>query len=225
MKQFVEAAFPAFQSNRGSYGLSEGVLDTYADAKSEHEFIVSNGLKLAVVMETLAHANLRAKHLERYETIVPQDAFQTYLQDLEDTIEGYLISRDMKPKTARRISKRAKELNNAPFKDILAQLFKSVDLRTVKGDADLFADCRNSLAHAGRFLSTTRPPDKRCPFAQGWAGNKQEYFFMQSLVDRVVLRLLDYDGPYLDCRVRWEDMEAQRPPIPREHVNDLGADE
>lgn len=228
MKQFIEIAFPAFISKRGPYELDKGVINTYLDAKSDHDFIESNGLKLAIVMEMLGHANLRAKGLERYEKIAPQNDFENCLDDLETTIKDYLTSRDLKPKTAERIAGKAKELNNAPFRDILDQLFKSISLNVVRsgkdimGDAELFAGCRNSLAHTGQFLSTKRPPGKPCPFAQGWPGNKQEYFFMQSLVDRVFLRLLDYDGPYLDWRVAWSDLQANSLPIPREHVKDLG---
>lgn len=228
MKRFIETAFPAFISKRGPYELDKGIIDTYLGAKSEYDITASNGLKLAIVMEMLAHANLRANGLEECEKIVPQNDFENCLDGLETTIEGYLTSRNLKPKTAKWISHRARELNNSPFKDILDQLFKSIGLDVVKsnkntiGDAQLFADCRNSLAHKGQFLSTTRPPGKRCPIAQGWPGNKQEYFFMVSLVDRVFLRLLNYDGPYQDWRVAWDDLAVNSPPISRAHVNDLG---
>lgn len=206
---FAETTFPAYLEKSSEYMLDRGSLDTYLEAKLGvlgQEYLEMSALKLTVAMEMLAHAYLRAKRLEGYETIMPPDDFQNCLQDLETVVEGCLTAKNLKPKTARRIAGRVKELNNAPFKDILDQLFKGIDLNVVRssknamGDAELFACCRNSLAHTGQFLSTTRPPGKPCPFAQGSAGNKQAYFFMQSLVDRVFLRLLDYDGPYIDWR-------------------------
>jgi hypothetical protein len=228
MKRFIETAFPAFISKRDSFELDKGVINTYLDAKSEYDAIASNGLKLAIVMEMLAHANLRVNGLEKCEKIVPQNDFEDCLDGLETTIEDYLTSRNLKPKTAKRISHRARELNNSPFENILDQLFKSIGLDVVRsdkntiGDAQLFADCRNSLAHTGQFLSTKRPLGRPCPFAANWTGNKQEYFFMVSLVDRVFLRLLNYDGPYQDWRVAWDDLAVNSPPVSRAHVNDLG---
>jgi hypothetical protein len=221
MKQFIETAFPAFISKRDSYELDRGVINSYLDAKSDHDFIESRELKLAVVMEMLAHANLRASSRLRYETIMSQDDFQNCLPDLETCVKSCLTAKDIGQKIARRIASRAKELNNAPFVDILDQLFRGIGLTVMPGDAKLFASCRNSLAHTGQSLSTNRPPDTACPFAPGLVGYLQEYFFMQSLADRTFLRLLDYDGPYLDCRIGWSDLDPRGPPIPRAHVNDL----
>jgi hypothetical protein len=222
MKQFIETAFPAFISKRDSYGLDKGVINSYIDAKSNHDFIESRELKLAVVMEMLAHANLRASSRLRYETIMSQDDFQNCLPNLKRYIMNCLIAENIGQKTTKRIGGRAKELNSAPFADILDQLFRGIGLSVMRGDAKLFASCRNSLAHSGQSLSTNRPPDMVCPFAPGSAGYMQEYFFMQSLADRAFLRLLDYDGPYLDCRIDWNDLAVYEPPIHRAHVNDLG---
>ncbi|MGB9619045.1 MAG: hypothetical protein ACPL7K_01380 [Armatimonadota bacterium] len=221
MKLFIETAFPAFIRQRDSYELDKGVVNTYLDAKSDHDFIESRELKFAVAAEMLAHANLRATSHERYEAIMSQDDFQNCLPDLETCVKNCLTARNISQKTAKRIASRAKELNNTPFADILDQLFRGIGLTTARGDVKLFASCRNSLVHTGQSLSTNRPPDRDCPFAAGWAGSVQEYFFMQSLIDRTFLRILDYDGPYLDCRIDWGDLEAHGPPIPRAHVNDL----
>ena len=221
MKQFIETAFPAFISQRDSFELDKGVINTYLDAGSERDFIESRELKLAVVMEMLAHANLRASSRLRYETIMSQDDFQNCLPDLETCVKSCLTAKNIGQQIAKRIASRAKELNNAPFADILDQLFRGIGLTVMPGDAKLFASCRNSLAHTGQSLSTNRPPDTACPFAPGLAGYLQEYFFMQSLADRTFLRLLNYDGPYLDCRIAWSDLDPHGPPIPRAHVNDL----
>ena len=220
MKQFIETAFPAFIRKRDSYELDKGVINTYLDAKSDHDFIESRELKFAVAVEMLAHANLRATSHQRYETILSRDDFQRCLPNLKTSIMTCLTADNVGRKAAKRIRDRAKELNSATFSDILDQLFRGIGLTVVRGDAKLFASCRNSLVHTGQSLSTNRPLDIDCPFAPWRAGSVQEYFFMQSLTDRTFLRLLDYDGPYLDCRIGWSDLEAHGPPIPRAHVND-----
>lgn len=225
MKQFIETAFPIFISKRNSYELDKGVINTYLDAKSDHDFIESRELKLTVVMEMLAHANLRATSQQRYKTVMSQDDFQRCLPNLKACIMNCLTAENVGRRTAKRIRDRAKELNNATFADILDRMFRGIDLTVVQGDAELFVSCRNSLAHTGQSLSTNRPPDTVCPFAPGSAGYMQEYFFMQSLTDRAFLRLLDYDGPYLDCRIDWSDLAVYGPPIHRAHVNDLGANQ
>ncbi len=223
MKTFIETAFPAFVSKRDSYELDKGVINTYLDAKSDHDFIESRELKLAVVMEMLAHAYLRATSGQRYETIMPQDGFQDCLPELKACVTTCLTARNICHGTATRIASRAKELNNVPFADILDRLFRGIGLAVVGGDAELFARCRNSLAHTGQSLSTNRPPNVVCPFAPGQTGYLQEYFFMQSLADRTFLRLLGYGGPYLDCRIAWNSSAVYGPPIHRAHVNDLDA--
>ena len=81
-----------------------------------------------------------------------------------------------------------KGLNRRPLKLKIEGLAKWLDLKLEPDEVEKFVATRNNLAHEGRF------PD---------AGTPVEYYQrMQHLIDRIVLRLFDYHGPYYDFEHR-----------------------
>jgi hypothetical protein len=75
-------------------------------------------------------------------------------------------------------------LNRRPLSWRLNQLAKSLDLNFGPGEVERFVAARNKLAHEGAF-----PSD---------ATAIEHYQRMQHFLDRIMLRLFDYHGPYYD---------------------------
>jgi len=220
MQRYIETALPAFITRRSSYGLEGGILDAYLDAKAESDFLAMKALKLVITMEMLAHAHLRATSAEGFEMILSPEELVACQAVLKTAVKDSLRSHGVKKTHAERIAGRVGELNRRPFEDILERLFSGVGLEVSREDRKVFASCRNSLVHDGQFWSSSMPRDRACPFATGWQGNMQEYFFLESLVDRVILRILGYDGPYLDWRPDPHKPVENQLPVRRQHVTD-----
>lgn len=219
MQQFIETALPAFIAKRSSYGLDRGILDAYLDAKADSDFLNMKALKLVITMEMLAHAHLRATSAEESQGILSPEELRTCLAALRSAVRNCLKGSGVNAGRANRIAGRVAELNRRPFEDILEQLFDGVGLEVSREERTVFAGCRNSLAHDGQFWSSRVPPDDNCPFVHGWEGNKKEYFFLESLLDRVILRLFEYDGPYLDWCLSSDDSASCHCPVRRPSVN------
>lgn len=219
MQRFIETAYPAYISKRHLYGLDFGILDAYLDAKADSDFLNMKALKLVITMEMLARAHLRATSAEESQGILSPEELRTCLAALRSAVRNCLKGSGVNAGRANRIAGRVAELNRRPFEDILEQLFDGVGLKVSREERTVFAGCRNSLAHDGQFWSSRVPPDDNCPFVHGWEGNKEEYFFLESLLDRVILRLLEYDGPYLDWRLSSDDSASCHCPVRRPSVN------
>jgi len=89
------------------------------------------------------------------------------------------------------------ELNRRNFRAILEAMFAELD---ITADLGKLTDIRNSLVHRASFLTKDY-----------W----QEYTFLISILDRIFLRILNYDGVFLDIARNFEQANAQRT-----HIND-----
>jgi len=79
-------------------------------------------------------------------------------------------------------------------------LCSEVGLALSDEDFRRFVKCRNSLVHRGRFYCETANAGERrnCPPHDS---KVQEYFWLLQIVDRLFLRLVGYDGPWIDWSV------------------------
>lgn len=79
-------------------------------------------------------------------------------------------------------------LNRYPFRKKIENLVKDLDVDIPKSEIEEFVKIRNSLMHSGKF------PEE---------GKRVEsYKLMQHILDRIILRLFDYRGLYLDISIQ-----------------------
>jgi hypothetical protein len=76
-------------------------------------------------------------------------------------------------------------------------LSKRFDLKVSDEDVQTFVRSRNALVHRGRFACTLPVEDEQSN-AHVFSGHVDEWLFMVNMLDRVFLRMLGYDGPYLN---------------------------
>jgi hypothetical protein len=104
-----------------------------------------------------------------------------------------------------------KMLNRVSFVSLLKNLAKEIDLPVERGELRLFTASRDSLIHQGCFYcqSAAQGPIEGLKIRQP----SDEYCFMLSFLDRLLLRLLDYRGSYHDWYLREEQSVCERRPL------------
>ena len=79
----------------------------------------------------------------------------------------------------------------------LANLLRRLGLKAKGRTLDALEASRNHLVHQGYFYCQVAPePKKYAGLSSPW----REYTFLINFIDVLFLKLLGYDGPYLDWR-------------------------
>ena len=81
------------------------------------------------------------------------------------------------------------ELNRKTFRIILKAMFTDLDVKITGDELSRFINIRNSLVHEASFVTKDY-----------W----QEYTLLISVLDRIFLKILDYNGVYLDITNKFE---------------------
>jgi len=196
----AETTFPAYIANSSQYMLHRGSLDTYLEGKSGGEYLEMRALKLAVAMEMLAARPVAPQLNQIIDTVV----FEGLIRELSSSICDIVLSATKKKKKAKRISdpERLRVLNQRSLGERIQRMWKDIKLNRPpkEKDAENFARSRNCLAHTGSFACS---PENRATWDgpdMPWSTPVDEYGFLVSLLDRTILRILNYDGPYTDWR-------------------------
>lgn len=195
--EFVQQAYLTYTQRRDDFALEKGVIDAYLDAKAEADYLETRGAKLAVALEALKAVFVGQTQNEHFEYIIDNNLFAELIPDLKLALKEQLKKTDRVNSDQRnKISGKVRELNRRNFAEVLNALFKYLNFHPAKNDLDLFIRCRNSLVHQGKFYCVTATEDDRqkCPPKDNVV---EEYRFMVDFLDRIFLKLLGYQGPYI----------------------------
>ena len=92
------------------------------------------------------------------------------------------------------------ELKRRSFRDMVEEITSPdhISLPLSDDELELFVRSRNSLVHKGDLYCNTANNRDRvtCPPKQTPA---DEYFFLTNILDRMFLKILGYQGIYIDC--------------------------
>ena len=211
-KTFIEQTYKAYVAKRESYKLSKGTIDAYLDAKAEADYLEMRGIKLAVAMEILKAVFIELPDAPMKEYIIEDKKFKElspYLcKAMDEFLQAEKIDRDSRKAMCN--NKKVLELNRRSFAYFLKKLCRHIDLRIGEDDIKLFVQCRNKLVHDGRFYCAIATPDEQNE-CKPLPSKSHEYRFLVNFLDRVFLKLLGYNGPYIDWRIPSN-------PIHRDHV-------
>ena len=181
------------------------VIDSYLDAKSEGDFLEMRGVKLAVAVEMLKASFIEATGHPEY--MMDPEEFALLLPDLKAALKSSVGAALNSPQR-RCAYGHLQSLNRLQFREVLKPLCDFLGLEVNDEDLSLFVKSRNNLIHHGRFTSDRR---YKLEGTGNFNDSTQEYFWLAHFVDRLFLRLVDYDGPYFD----WS---TPGPPVLRERV-------
>ncbi len=146
-------------------------------------FIESRGLLIAVLTEYLANTNSRFKNKASF---IEDEVFTARWDSIKINLKDSLRQTfpDINKRYISVMLNSAKNMNRRPLSWKLNNLAKWLDLKFEPGEVEEFVKTRNSLAHEGIFPSN--------------GSSIAHYQRMQHFLDRIVLKLFGYTGPYID---------------------------
>lgn len=183
------------------------VADAYLDAKAENDFLEARGAKLAVVLEALKH---------EFEPLLGERRPKPFLdKELFADLEGELLQCAHEWFKRRGLPQLLEDdmiapdsfsdLNRAPFRQLVTALTEALDLLTTEEEIPALVASRNKLVHQGQFACVATAAQKGLPKPPS-SEVIEEYLAVVHLLDRTVLRLLDYEGPYYRQRMGGKEL-------------------
>jgi hypothetical protein len=192
---FIQAAEDGRYSRaREQSGLTNAVLDTYLDAKSEGDFLQVRALKLVIAVEMLKAEFMTLSGLPS--DIVSPETFDAVVPGLKTAVKEGL------PGSARKEQRDALYsnilgLNRTPFATQLQRLCSAVQMPLATGELKRFVYSRNKLVHEGGFYCERATNDEKAKL-QPLPDVFSEWFWLLHFVDRLFLRSINYEGPYIN---------------------------
>jgi len=181
------------------------LIDAYVDCTAEHDYLELRGIKLAVIMEVLKDVFIKLpkevldipSHIWSYEYILKNASFESLMLKLKQAICYVLTAEKIGVDDQKAICGKIGELNRRSFRYVLKAFLQHIGLKISSKDLNLFIYCRNSLVHTGRFYHETATPEERKE-CKPLASKTHEFLFLVHTLDKIFLKLLGYDGPYID---------------------------
>jgi hypothetical protein len=188
-----QSADGRFTQARARAGLTDAVIDTYLDAKSEGDFLQVRALKLVIAVEMLKaeYATIEGGDF----LIVPRRDFDARVPALKKALKTGLPNSTPEQRCA--IYSNLKGVNRTPFSLQLQRLCAAVQMSLSKDELDRFVASRNKLVHEGHFYCE-RATDQESAKLRPLPDVRSEWFWLLHFVDRLFLRALGYEGPYID---------------------------
>jgi len=186
LRYFVARCFDPFRQKKKDWQLKK-VIRMYTGAKV-HDFVESRALKICVLMDFL-----RGTYLEmRSDThLIDEDAFKHVIQSLKTKVKEVLLDLlpNIPPEHLGMMTEHVQGFNWYPFRRSIKEMRQDIGLKISSKEIDRFVKQRNELVHHGRFLvgknSKADVPEK-------------VFREMMTLVGKVLLAILEYDGWYYD---------------------------
>lgn len=197
-KIFVERVYPTYVRKKDAYCLHRGTIDAYLDAKQETDFLEMRGLKMAVAMEIIT------KHLSRDleidENILDPGEFGRLKSAVKDLVKKEILQGPGMKNKRRLVYSKIRELKRRPFRDLIEKILshEDIDLSLSGEELTLFVKCRDALVHNGDFYCNVANDEDREKCLPKTTPI-DEYFFVTNVLDRMFLKMLDYQGFYIDC--------------------------
>ena len=186
--EFVRNTFPRFRESKERFRL-RAVLLSYLDAKKEDVYLETRALRAATTLDLLT--GVFASLYDR-EHIVGVSRFKKVKAAVKASLENV---NDLVPEELRELSEKLPELRRRSFRRLLTELAEKFRVPPPSPERERIlrsvTATRNGLVHAARF--TAPPPARADP----------EYWELIGLLDRIILRMLGYEGRFIDItRVR-----------------------
>jgi len=196
--RFLDVALPVFLRRGELWNLNQGLLDAYLDAKSEVDFLQLRGVKLAVTLEMLKACIIGVEGIREF--VRPKAEFTEIVPLLRTAVHGILVDQGWQ-NTERAVAyANLQGLNRFPFRSLVEALCSEVGLTLTEEDLRLFVKCRNSLVHRCRFYCETADDEDRRN-CRPHDTKEEEYFWLLHVMDRLFLRTVGYDGPWIDWSI------------------------
>ncbi len=190
---FLHSSSDGFTHAKEQVGLTGAAIDTYLDAKAEGDFLQVRALKLVVAVEML-----KAGYLDRIGSsglILAEDEFEDRRRQLKKAIKTALD--DLTPHQRKSVYGNLRGLNRDAFEAQLQRLCTAIRMPLESDDLRRFVVSRNKLVHEGHFYCE-KPTERERAKVAPLPSVTHEWFWLLHFVDRLFLRAVGYEGPYID---------------------------
>jgi hypothetical protein len=183
LTRFVEEVSVTFRRKEAERGLRV-LARAIADVRTTG-FLETRALQVSSLIEFIVS---RDADINQSAFIIDAKAFGKKEKSVKAALQASLaaVLPDTEEAKLKTMCRHVPALNRVPFIDLLAATSSSLGAKIPAEDFRSFIATRNALVHRGTF-ATKSPWD--------------EFRLMLSIVDRLILALLEYRGPYVDARV------------------------
>jgi len=183
---FIEKVYPKYLELRDSYNLNIAI-EQYLDAKREAVYLETRALAAVALLDFLQGRYASPCGLDKIVSNFSNEKkrkvhihLKKYLKELFPCING---------STLNEMAEKVSELNRRSYLNLLVSWARDLGLDMSQDELSKVKDTRNSLVHDAKFRSDDSKDKKR------------EYFRIIRLIDQVFLKLLGYDGYFIDVNL------------------------
>lgn len=184
---FINQSFSTYLSLKNDL---EKAIETYLDAKRETGYLEIRALRAVVVLEFLNSTYSTRKDID---IILKKCEFKKIRNSVKSLLADQLKALSLPEHLLSDMESKIGELNRRSFRTVLEIMFAEFGIVITKNELDKFINTRNSLIHKGEFVTKN-----------AW----QEYTFLISILDRVLLGMLNYTGAFLDITNNFNRVES-----------------
>lgn len=182
LQPFMTECLPLVSEVDDRWRLQE-LVGLWMDSRPSPDFLEVRAVKTAIVVEAINAQFLKAT--QRTGFIRDPDEFDRMKKKMERAIKPLLKEAAWSNDERQAAYSALAGLNRWSFPCTLAQVFSDVGATFDDTDLQRFVEVRNSLVHRGTFHIERHL----------WS---REYFWMQSVVSRLILRIVGFTGPCVD---------------------------
>lgn len=183
---FIEKVYPTYLKLRDSYNLDIAI-EQYLDAKRETAYLETRALAAVSLLDFLQGQYASPRRLDKIVSNFCKEKrkqlrnhLKEYLVELLPCIDGSALNE---------MVEKVSELNRRSYLNLLILWVRDLELDMSQDELSRVKDTRNSLVHGAKFLSGDS------------TGKIREYFRVIRLIDQVFLKLLGYDGHFVDVNL------------------------
>lgn len=180
LKPFVETTFDGYVRLLDEYQLNE-IIHTIVRSKLDGSFLELRALGITSAIDVLrgrwakTHGRIRISSRNKF------DKCKILLRNSINDLARLEIRQDQ----INQMLNKMPELNRPSLGDVLKEMVVDIRAGVSEDEIEVFTRTRNKLVHESHFATDD---------------TYQEFLNIIYLADQLVIALLDYQGPYIDCR-------------------------
>ena len=183
---FTEKVYPTYLKLRGSYNLNIAI-EQYLDAKREAVYLETRALAAVALLDFLQGRYASPHGLDKIISGFSKEKNKKLRSHLKEHIVA--LFPDIEGSDLNEMMEKTSELNRRSYLSLLKLWTCSLGLKIPQGELSKIRDTRIALVHEAKFQSSDS------------TGKIREYFRVICLIGQVFLKLLGYDGWFMDVNL------------------------
>lgn len=196
-KRFVESSWATYLEKAALYRLHDGPITMWLEARMEGDSLQVRGIKLVVLLELLKSSFMHQPNPKIGEFLLRGGPKLKLDKALRKAARDHFADPDGTGQVTQDVISNLGGVTRTPFKTILKGLLDELGIYPTADEWHFIIGARNTLVHEALFPSEIKPSDVWA-LAAPRTERAHEFFRLLGFLDRIMLRLVGYDGPYID---------------------------